>query len=289
MPTPFRSDFGLDEEAFRKELKFVVDHHLNGVLVNGSTGEFATLSVEERRRTVRIAREVCGDRLFVLAGVETPATREMIQEIERVREDGADFALVSCPYYLKPTTEGVFTHYKKAAEVGFPILLYNNPFRTDVNLSREMVSRLAEIKNVVGIKQSNGDLSQTADFISTIGDKISFIHSYGDSVSLFPGLLMGGAACMIPTSLFVPDEVLELYRAVKAGDIAKAKTVWTRILPLLKSTGGGVEGEPNPSALKEGLRLIGRSVGPTRLPVVPVSPKTTKLLQSLLEPYAVAH
>lgn len=288
MPTPFRPDYALDEEAFRRELKFVADHGFNGVLVNGSTGEFTTLTVEERRRTVKIAREVCGKKLFVLAGVELPATSEAIKEIERVREDGADFALVSCPYYLKPTTEGIYTHYKRATETGFPILLYNNPFRTDINMSGALVSRLAQLENVVGMKQSNGDLAQTADFISTVGNRISFIHSYGDSVSLYPGLLLGGAACMIPTGLFVPDEVIDLYHAVKAGDIPKAKAIWTKILPLLKSTGGGVDGEPNPSALKEGLRLIGRSVGPTRLPVAPVGPNTTKLLQSLLEPHIVA-
>lgn len=281
--TPFTTDYTLDEKGLREEIRFLLDYHINGLLVNGSTGEFTSLSIEERRRIIEIVSEECKRKVFIIAGVETPATQDAIDEAKRVKQAGADFALVATPFYLKPTIDGVYEHYKRVAETGVPTLLYNNPFRTYVNLSTSLVSKLAELKNVVGIKQSNVDLSQTTEYIEVIGDKISVIHSYGDAVSVFPGLLLGGAGVMNITFLVAPDRVMQLYEATRSRDVETAKKIWVEILSLLRNIGGGVHGEPNPAPLKEALRIVGKPAGPARLPVLPVTNDTSELLRKILK------
>ena len=283
LPTPFKSNYELDEEALRELVGFVVDGGVYGLLVNGSTGEFITMSAEERQRTVEIVSEECKRKVFIIAGAEMPVTHASIAEAKRVKQAGADFLLLGTPFYVNPTTDGMYEHFKKVAEAGVPALLYNNPWRTHIVLSTQLIIRLAEEKNIAGIKQSNPDMNQTAEIIqATAGGKFAFIHSYGDAVSIFPGLLLGGAGAMSLATLFVPEKVMQLYEATIRKDVETAKKIWVEIHPLLTMGWTGVHGEPNPAPVKEALRLVGRPVGPTRLPVIPVTEDTTKKLEKIL-------
>ena len=177
LATPFTNDGKkLDEDSLKREVGFLLDHGVKGFLVNGSTGECISLSAEERKRTVEIVSDECNKKAFVIAGVELPPTWDAVEETKRVSNAGADFALVATPYYLKPTTDGIFEHYKKVAETGVKILAYNNPFRTTVVLSTQLIEKLAEVKNIVGMKQSHVDMSQNAEIIRSVGDKFKFIN-----------------------------------------------------------------------------------------------------------------
>jgi 4-hydroxy-tetrahydrodipicolinate synthase len=256
---------------------------VKGFLVNGSTGECVSLSAEERQRTIEIVSSECEKKAFVIGGVEIPVTWDAINEAKRISEAGADFALVATPYYLKPTMDGVFEHYKKVAESGINILAYNNPFRTNVVLSTPLLEKLADVPNIIGMKQSNVNMSQTAEIIRLLGDTFKFIHSYGDAVSIFPGLLLGGVGAMSLTTCFVPEKILQLYEATIKRDIITAIKIYKEILPLLLYVGSGVHGEPNPAPFKEALRLIGRSAGPTRFPVTPVTKDTSDRIKKVLK------
>jgi len=283
LATPFTANYELDEPGLKREVGFLLDKGIRGFLVNGSTGECLSLSTEERQRTVEIVSKECKRKAFVIAGVETPVTHHAILDAKRATESGADFVLVATPYYLKPTLDGIFQHYKKVAEAGVKVIIYNNPFRTNVVLSTQMVKSLSEIRNIVGMKQSHVDMSQTAEIIHLVGKKIAFFHSYGDAVSIFPGLLLGGVGAMSIIPLFAPEKTLELYRATMNRDLETAIRVYRDLLPLLLYVGSGVSGEPNPAPFKEALRIIGRSVGPTRLPVTQVTSDTRKAITKVLK------
>lgn len=280
--TPFTARYELDESGLRAEIRFLAGYDIDGLLVNGSTGEFTSLSADERERIIRIVAQECEGKLFIIAGVETPSTQDAVEEAKRVSDAGADVALVATPYYLKPTTDGIYEHYKLVAEIGVPTMLYNNPFRTHVDLDVALVSRLTDLENVVGMKQSNVDLNQTAHFIEAVGERMALFHSYGDSVSLYPGLLMGGVGAMSITTHLAPERVIELYRATMRRDVEAAAMIWRELLPLLRSIGGGLQGEPNPAPLKEALRIVGRPAGPPRLPVLPATANTSEHLEKLL-------
>ena len=285
--TPFTSDYRLDEQKLREEIGYLLDKKVNGLLVNGSTGESLSLSMEERQRVVEIVTEECRHRVPVISGIEDSATSKVVEEAKLVRKAGADAALVVTPPYLNPTWEGIFKHYEKVNETGVPIVIYNNPDRTYFNLTAQMVEKLTTLNKVIGMKQSKSDLSKTAEIVRLVDNKISIINSYGDT-AFYPGLLVGGKAALTQIFFFIPEKIHELYDEIKRYNIERARKIWLDLLPLWNST-KGVHGEPNPVPLKEAMKIVGRSMGPPRLPLTPATEDTSKRIEKIFREYKVIH
>ncbi|MCD6320096.1 MAG: 4-hydroxy-tetrahydrodipicolinate synthase, partial [Candidatus Desulfofervidaceae bacterium] len=263
--TPFK-DGEIDEEAYRNLIEWQIEQGINGLVPVGTTGESATLSHEEHRRVVKICVETVKKRVPVIAGAGSNSTREALELVEFAKSVGADAALLVTPYYNKPTQEGLYQHYKTIAEeTGFPLVLYNVPGRTSVNLLPQTVARLAEIENIVAIKEASGSLKQISEIISLCGDKITVIS--GDDFTVLPTLAVGGMGVISVVSNVAPQDMAALCQAFFDKDREKAQDLHYRLFPLAQA----MFLETNPIPVKTALGLMGKIKPELRLPLAPMS------------------
>jgi len=275
--TPFRGD-AVDEEALRELIERQVEAGVDGVVPCGSTGEAATLSHAEHRRVVEVCVEAVGGRVQVLAGTGSNSTRESIELTLHAREAGADGALLISPYYNKPTQEGIVAHYAAVARAtGLPLVVYNIPGRTASNLLPATLARLAELDGIVGVKESSGDLVQISRAIALCPESFSVLS--GDDVLALPTIAVGGHGLVSTTSNLAPRQVVELVGAARAGDLARARALHLRLLPLFDA----LFCETNPIPVKAALALLGLVEDEIRLPLTPLGARSRERLRATLK------
>ncbi len=249
--TPFR-DGKVDYEQFEKLIEFHIENGTHGLLPCGTTGESATLSHEEHREVIRFTVKQAARRIKVLAGTGSNSTREAIRLAEEAAGAGADAHLSITPYYNKPTQEGLFQHFTTIADqVDLPMLLYNVPGRTSVNLQPSTIARLAKHRNIVGIKEATGNVRQSIEILEQTGK--DFLLFSGDDFINFPLLTIGAVGSVSVTANILPREMSNLYEAYWKGDIEKALDIHYSLMPVHRS----MFLETNPIPVKQAAFLMG--------------------------------
>jgi len=279
--TPFK-DGRVDEAAFRRLIEFQISNGTSGLVPCGTTGESATLSYEEHNRVIELAIEIANKRVPVIAGTGSNSTDETIMLTKSAEKAGAESALLITPYYNKPTQQGLYEHYKKVAEeVSIPLILYNVPGRTSVNMLPETVARLSEIKNIIGIKEATGDLKQVSDTIEF--SKKGFIVLSGDDFTTLPLLTIGGHGVISVTSNIEPAMMSDMINAFRAGDMDRARELHYRLQPLHRA----MFIETNPVPVKTALAMMGMVGEELRLPLVALSGANRAKLASIMSGFGL--
>jgi 4-hydroxy-tetrahydrodipicolinate synthase len=263
--TPFR-DGEVDERALRGLIEFQIQGGISGLVPCGTTGEAATMTIDEHNRVVDIVIDQTMGRVPVIAGTGSNDTRCAIDHTIHAARSGATAALVVVPYYNKPTQEGMYRHFTAVAEAtDLPIILYNVPSRTGVNLAPETVLRLAEIPSIVGIKEASGSLDQVSQI--AIGAPASFSILSGDDSLTLPIISVGGHGAISVVSNIVPNAVSEFVEAGIEGDFATARALHHRLFDLCRA----MFLENNPTAVKTAAAMLGLCSGELRLPLTDLS------------------
>lgn len=277
--TPFK-DGKVDEKAFGDLIEWHIAQGTDAIVPCGTTGESATLEYEEHYRVIKIAIEVVNKRIPVVAGTGANSTEETIMITKKAEELGADAALLVAPYYNKPTQEGLYRHYKKVAEsVELPLVLYNVPGRTAVNIAPTTVARLAEFDNIIAIKEASGSMRQVSDIIRLCGDKITVLS--GDDFTTFPLIMLGGKGVISVVANIVPSRVAEMCRLANEGKVEEARKIHYELEPL----NAAMFFETNPIPVKTALALMGKINEEFRLPLCEMAPENKEKLREILKNY----
>jgi 4-hydroxy-tetrahydrodipicolinate synthase len=278
--TPF-ADYNVDEDALEKLVALQLESGVNGIVSCGSTGEAATLSYEEHARVIELTIKHVNGRVPVIAGTGSNSTTETIELTESAKRLGADGCLLTTPYNNKPTPEGLYRHFKKVAEtVDIPLVLYNIPGRTGINMLPETVARVAEIPNVVGIKEASGSVLQVAEVFRLTKGRFTIVS--GDDNLFLPMMAVGAVGVISVISNAMPRELIELYKAfMEEKNIEKARDINIRLLPIMQA----MFVETNPIPIKETLYHMGLIEKEFRLPLCPLSEGNNRLLKRILQDY----
>jgi 4-hydroxy-tetrahydrodipicolinate synthase len=277
MITPMTRNQELDEGGLRELVNYLLENGVHGLFVSGSQGEFYSLHDGEKRKAIEVAVDETNGRVPVYAGTGDITTERVVEMSKYAEDVGADAVSVVTPYFVKPSQEELYTHYKAVAEsVNMPVLLYNNPDRTGVSLDATTVKRLAEVKNIVGVKDSSGDLTLTAEYINSCPEDFAVIA--GKDSLILATLLYGGKGSIAATANVVPRLVVGIYESFTKGDLKRAKELQFQLLPLRAAFGLGTF----PVVVKEAMNLMGKSAGPTRSPVAGISEENREKLKGIL-------
>ena len=260
--TPMR-DGKVDEQGLTDLINFQIDNGIHGLVPCGTTGESATLNFDEHKRVIELTVQVVDGRVPVIAGTGANSTAEAIELTESAKASGADAVLSVAPYYNRPSQEGLFQHFKTITEaVDIPMVLYNVPSRTVVNMAPATTARLAELPNIIAIKEACGCLNQISEVIRLCPK--DFIVLSGDDFTSMPTTLIGGKGVISVTSNVYPKAMSELMEAALAGDLVKANEIHYKLFPLM----GTMFCYPSPAPAKKGLHLMGKIASPeVRLPM----------------------
>ena len=279
--TPFKNG-EVDASALRELIEFHIVNGTNGIVPCGTTGESATLNHAEHEEVIRISVETCKGRIPVLAGTGSNATQEAIELTLRAQKIGANGALLITPYYNKPTQEGLFQHFSAVAkETDIPIILYNVPSRTSINMLPSTVARLSSVNNIVGIKEASGSLVQVSEIIDSCGPDFEVIS--GEDPLTWPILAIGGKGVISVTANLVPDKFAKLVDAARTGDVETAKALHYELLRLNDI----MFVETNPIPVKSALALMDRIQNEFRAPLCPPSEESLSQLKTVLKAYAL--
>ena len=274
--TPFK-DGRFDEKVYEELIEWQIKEGIHGIVPCGTTGEASTLDYDEHYRVIEVAVKVVNRRVPVIAGTGSNSTTETIEITEKAKQLGADAALIVTPYYNKPSQEGLYRHYKAVAEaVDIPIVLYNVPGRTSVNLLPSTVARLAELRNIVALKEATGDMKQVSEIIRLCGDKISVVS--GDDFTTLTLLALGGRGVISVSSNVAPRLVAEMFNAWDKGDIKKAREIHYRLEPL----NAAMFIETNPIPVKTALAMMGKIAEDFRMPLCEMSKANRERLEGVL-------
>jgi 4-hydroxy-tetrahydrodipicolinate synthase len=275
--TPFRNG-KVDEKALGDLIEWHIASGTRAIVPCGTTGESATLDYDEHYRVIEITVKVVNRRVPVIAGTGANATDETIMITQKAKELNADGALLVSPYYNKPTQEGVYRHYKAVAEaVDLPIVLYNVPGRTALNILPPTVARLAEIRNIVAIKEATGDMKQVSEVIRLCGDRMSVIS--GDDFTTLPLMALGGKGVISVSANVAPKEVADMCRLWAQGKHDEARSLHFRLEPLNQA----MFIETNPIPVKTGLAMMGKIEEEFRLPLCEMSEANREKLRTVLK------
>lgn len=279
MITPFR-DGVLDEKAFRSLIDWQIKSGVDGIVPCGTTGEAATLTCEEHDRIIRIAVEQAAGRVFVIAGAGSNSTADAIRLAKQAKKAGADGQLQITPYYNKPTQEGLYQHFKAIASVvDLPMVLYNVPGRTSVNMLPETVLRLTSIDTVAGIKEASGDIDQIKKIIADCPS--TFLVYSGDDALNLEVYKAGGKGCVSVTSNVIPSRVSGAWDKFAAGNIDEAREIHEELAQMNKA----MFIETNPIPAKTALAMMGKCREEFRLPMTPMSEDHKDQLREVLKRY----
>ena len=275
--TPFTSG-KLDEQGFADLVEFQIANGTHGIVPCGTTGESATLSHEEHERLVALTVEVVNRRVPVIAGTGSNSTDEAIAFTKHAKSVGADGALLITPYYNKPTQEGLFQHYTAVANAtDIPLVLYNIPGRTGVNMAPATVARLAGIPGVVAIKEGSGSLSQVSDIIQQCGEKITVIS--GDDGLTLPMMALGAKGVITVTANIAPADMAKLVNAALKGNYDEARLLHYKLAALFTA----LFYETNPIPVKAALAHMGKIQNELRLPLTPMSSEHQEKLHQAMK------
>jgi len=279
--TPFK-DGKVDEKGLREVIEWHIASGIDGLVPCGTTGESATLSHEEHERVVEITIQSARGRIPVIAGTGSNSTKEAIRLTKSAKQAGADAALLISPYYNKPTQEGLYQHFKAISEaVDIPLFLYNIPGRTAVNILPTTIARIAELKNVIGVKEATGDLKQVAETIAACPKE--FIILSGDDFTTLPLLAVGGQGVISVVANVVPKETAAMLDAWFSGNFEEARRLHYHLLPLTQA----MFLETSPIPVKTALWLMGRIDSEMRLPLYQMSEPNLVKLKETLKKYKI--
>lgn len=276
--TPLLADESLDLPGLRKHIDFLLAKGVDAIFVLGTTGEFYALDEAEKQAVTAAAVEHCRGRCPVYVGTGAETTREVVRLTQMAEREGADGVSVITPYFLKPTQPELIDHFRRVAEnTRVAVVLYNNPGPTGVTLEVDTVAKLAEVPNIVAIKDSSGDLANTIELLkATPRDKFSVLN--GRDTLILAALMFGTHGAIPATCNVAPELCVGIYQAFTKGDIAAARTLQDRLAPVRLSltlgTGNG--------AVKEAMALLGRSAGPNRAPIGPLPAEKREKLKAIL-------
>ena len=274
--TPF-SNGKVDAEAFRKFVKWQIDQGTHGLVPCGTTGESPTLSHDEHREVVELCIEAASGRVPVIAGTGSNSTAEAVELTLHAKRAGADGVLVVTPYYNKPTQEGLYLHYKAINDCAdIPILIYNIPGRSVVDMSVDTMARLFELKNIVGVKDATANLARVSQQRHAMGP--DFIQLSGEDMTALAYMAAGGHGCISVVANVAPKPCAELMAAVFKGDYAGALAIQDRLTPLHDA----IFMEPGLAGAKHGLGLLGRLQEEVRLPLMPVTAPTGAVIRKAM-------
>ncbi|HEX4883402.1 MAG TPA: 4-hydroxy-tetrahydrodipicolinate synthase [Casimicrobiaceae bacterium] len=284
--TPMSAGGALDLPALRSLIDWHIAEGTSGIVIVGTTGESPTVDHEEHRLLIRTAVEQAAGRVPVIAGTGANATREAIDLTEYAKGVGADSCLSVVPYYNKPTQEGLYRHFRAVAEVGLPVILYNVPGRTVADLANDTVVRLADVPNVVGLKDATADLGRATELLRALRAKgrPDFAVYSGEDITALPLMLVGGHGVISVTANVAPRLMSEMCRAALAGDLATARECNDALLPLHRK----LFVEANPIPVKWALAQMGRIANELRLPLVPLSSQFHDVVRSAMSEAGIA-
>lgn len=277
--TPFTDQGELDEEALRKLVEFQIENNIDGIVPCGTTGESPTLGHEEHQRVIEIVIDAVKGRVPVIAGTGSNSTREAVEMTKKAADAGADASLQVCPYYNKPTQEGLFRHFSEIAKaVDIPLIIYNIKGRTGINMETSTLARLAkEHSNIAGVKEASGDINQMKDVLNTLPKEFDVLS--GDDNMTFPLMKLGGKGVISVASNIIPNEIHELTQHALNGDFEKAEELHNKLLPLFE----GIFIETNPIPIKASLAMKGMIKESYRLPMCEMQPENKEKLKKILE------
>lgn len=268
----------LRESSFRRLINYLIENGVHGLFINGSQGEFYALTLEEKQKVLEIAIDEVNGRVPVYAGVGAVTTREAVKLAQMAEKAGAQALSAITPYFIKPDEDELYEYYLEIANsVSIPILLYANPSRTNVSLSVRLVSRLAEVDNIVGIKDSSGDLTLTAEYIRLLSNR-GFQVLAGRDTLILGTLVYGGTGAIAATANVVPRLVVSIYEYFKKGNLKSALEAQYKLAPLRIAFDLGTF----PVVIKEALRLIGFDLGSAIRPVKEIKPEKREELKKIL-------
>jgi 4-hydroxy-tetrahydrodipicolinate synthase len=278
--TPFNGDGSLNEEGLRSNIEFLISNGVSGIVPCGTTGESATLSWDEHKRVVDIAIEQAKGRVQVIAGAGSNNTNEAIEAALHAKKSGADAIMSITPYYNKPTQEGLYRHFSAiAAKADIPMVVYNVPGRTAVNMLPETVARLCDIPQVMAVKEASGNITQISEIHRLCGDRLDILS--GDDGMTLPVLACGGKGVISVIGNIVPDKMSKMVSLYHKGDHAAALEIHEKLLPLSQI----VFIETNPAPVKACMAEIKLASGPVRLPLAPMSDANREKLMEVWKGY----
>ena len=277
--TPF-TDEGVNFDEFKKLIEFQISEGVDALIVCGTTGESSTMTLDERKETIKFAKEVSNGRVPIIAGTGGNCTKSVIEMTKYAESIGVDGALIVTPYYNKTTQKGLIAHYTEIAKnTTLPIILYSVPSRTGVNITPETCLELSKIPNIVAIKEASGNISQVAEIKNLCKDELQ-IYS-GNDDQILPILSLGGIGVISVLSNLFPKETHNIVFDFLEGNINKAIDGQIKAIPLIKA----LFSEVNPIPVKAGLNMVGYNVGIPRLPLIEMSEKGKEKLQKAIEEY----
>ena len=277
--TPF-TDEGVNFDEFKKLIEFQISEGVDALIVCGTTGESSTMTLDERKETIKFAKEVSNGRVPIIAGTGGNCTKSVIEMTKWAESIGVDGALIVTPYYNKTTQKGLIAHYTEIAKnTTLPIILYSVPSRTGVNITPETCLELSKIPNIVAIKEASGNISQVAEIKNLCKDELQ-IYS-GNDDQILPILSLGGIGVISVLSNLFPKETHNIVFDFLDGNINKAIDGQIKAIPLIKA----LFSEVNPIPVKASLNMVGYNVGIPRLPLIEMSEKGKEKLQKAIEEY----
>ncbi|MCH7755605.1 4-hydroxy-tetrahydrodipicolinate synthase [candidate division KSB1 bacterium] len=273
--TPFKNG-KINEEKIRELVRLQIENGTDGIVPCGTTGESPALSEEEKNRVIEIVIEEAKGKALVIAGTGTNNTEKSVKATAQAKEMGADAALVITPYYNKPTQAGLIRHFEAVAEVNLPIMIYNVPGRTSVNILPSTIEKLSKLDQIVAIKEASGDLNQVSEILTTCKDNIKVFS--GDDSLFAPILAIGGVGVVSVVANLVPQYLKSLYEAFKSNEIVRMQQLHHQLFELCQA----MFYETNPAPVKTAMNLMGMEVGELRPPLAPMSETNKeKLIESL--------
>ena len=280
--TPFKGK-RLDVAGLRQNVQFQLKNRVSGLLVNGSTGEAPNLSPAEWERTLATVVEEARGRVKVVAGAGTNSTAKSIRQARRAEALGADALLVVAPYYNKPTQEGLYRHFRAIAEsVSLPVIVYNIPPRSVVNILPVTIERMArDSRNIVAVKEASGNLDQSSEIIQRCGDGVTVLS--GDDSLTLPILSVGGKGVISVVSNIAPLDVSKMIEYYLAGKVELAAGMHRNLFPLIKA----MFIETNPTPVKAAMNMLSMAAGEPRLPLVPPTESSQKAIRQALVDYGL--
>ncbi len=274
--TPFRNG-KLDEEAFRRFIEWQISEGTHGLVPAGTTGESPTLDYDEHKRVIELAIETAKGRVPVIAGTGSNSTAEAIELTEHAAKVGADAALIVTPYYNKPTQEGLYQHYKAINDaVDIPVIIYNIPGRSIVDMTVETMARCFELKNVIGVKDATANLARASQQRLAMGPEFNLLS--GEDATALGFMAHGGHGCISVVSNIAPRLCAEFQNACLAGDYKAALTLQDRLMPLHDA----MFCEANPGPVKYAASRLGLCEAEMRLPLAPISQASQRIVDAAL-------
>jgi 4-hydroxy-tetrahydrodipicolinate synthase len=276
--TPFSKNSDINEGVFKKLLQYLSASGVHGLFVLGSQGEFYALSHKEKVRLMELAVETVGGKLPIYAGTGTNTTRETVKLSQIAEKIGISAVSVITPSYISPTQQELYEHFLQIAKaVTFPVILYNNPARSGLQIGVDLATRLSKIPNVLGIKNSSADFSSTVDYIMHTGPDFSVLS--GHDYYIFATLMYGGKGSISATANAVPELIVEIYERFLKGDFKGSLDAQKRLVPLRKAYSMGTF----PQVVKECMKLRNIDVGDARAPVSPLTSEQRKELERIVK------